>query len=226
MRKNRYRKEKRLWTENPEGEPLFFYVAEDEEDEASFVVQKIMDYVSNGKSIRPYRDISVFYRINAQSRAIEDELVKKKIPYTVVGGMKFYERKEIKDVLAYLKLIDNPSDGLSLRRVINVPPRGIGEKTIEKIETFSKEKQFPLYEGLRKAIEEDWLSPAAKARMKEFVDLIETFRRDAEALTLSQLTLALLAKTEYLQRLKEEGTDEALSKVENVDELINVMMGL
>jgi len=226
VRKNRYRKEKKLWTENPEGEPLFFYVAEDEADEARFVVQKIMDHASNGKSVRPYHDISVFYRINAQSRAIEDELVKRKIPYTVVGGMKFYERKEIKDVLAYLKLIDNPSDGLSLRRIINVPPRGIGEKTIEKIETFSKEKRLPLYEGLKQAVEEDWLPPAAKARMKEFVRWIETFRKDAEILTLSQLTLALLAQTEYLQRLKEEGTDEALSKIENIDELINVMMGL
>jgi len=226
VRKNRYRKEKKLWTENPEGEPLFFYVAEDEADEARFVVQKIMDHASNGKSVRPYHDISVFYRINAQSRAIEDELVKRKIPYTVVGGMKFYERKEIKDVLAYLKLIDNPSDGLSLRRIINVPPRGIGEKTIEKIETFSKEKRLPLYEGLKQAVEEDWLPPAAKARMKEFVQWIETFRKDAEILTLSQLTLALLAQTEYLQRLKEEGTDEALSKIENIDELINVMMGL
>jgi DNA helicase-2/ATP-dependent DNA helicase PcrA len=226
VRKNRYRKEKRLWTENPEGEPLFFYVAEDEEDEARFVVQKILDHATTGKSVRPYHDISVFYRINAQSRAIEDELVKRKIPYTVVGGMKFYERKEIKDILAYLKLIDNPSDSLSLRRIINVPPRGIGEKTIEKIEAFSKEKRLPLYEGLKQAIEEDWLPPAVKARMKEFVQLIEAFRKDAEILTLSQLTLALLAKTEYLQRLKEEGTDEALSKIENVDELINVMMSL
>ncbi|MGZ3533680.1 MAG: ATP-dependent helicase [Thermodesulfobacteriota bacterium] len=226
VRRNRYRKEKRLWTENPEGEPLFFFVAEDEDDEARFVVQKIMEHASNGKSVRPYHDISVFYRINAQSRAIEDELVKRKIPYTVVGGMKFYERKEIKDILAYLKLIDNPSDGLSLRRIINVPPRGIGEKTVEKIEAFSREKGIPLYEGLKQAIEEDWLPHAARARMKQFVQLIETLRKDVETFTLSQLTLALLAETEYLQRLKEEGTDEALSKVENVDELINVLMGL
>ncbi len=226
VRKNRYRKEKKLWTENPEGEPLSFHVAEDEEDEARFLIQKIMDHASYGKSVRPYHDIAVFYRINAQSRAIEDELVKKKIPYTVVGGMKFYERKEIKDILAYLKLIDNSSDSLSLRRIINIPARGIGEKTIEKIEAFSKERKFPLYEGLKQAIEEDWLPAAVKAKIKEFVELIEGFRKDSETLTLSQLTLALLAKTEYLQRLKEEGTDEALSKVENVDELINVMMAL
>jgi DNA helicase-2/ATP-dependent DNA helicase PcrA len=226
VKKNRYRKEKKLWTENPEGELLSFYAAEDETDEARFVAQKIMDHISTTKSARPYHDISVFYRINAQSRAIEDELVKNRIPYTVVGGMKFYERKEIKDVLAYLKLIDNPSDGLSLKRIINVPSRGIGEKTIEKTEAFSREKGLSLYEGLKKAIGEEWSTPAVKAKVREFIQLIEELRKDAGGLTLTQLTLALLAKTEYLQRLKEEGTDEAFSKVENIDELINVMMGL
>jgi len=222
--KNRYRKEKKLWTENPEGECLNFYVAEDETDEARFVVQKIIEL--SGRTGAKYRDIAVFYRVNAQSRAIEDELVKNRIPYTVVGGMRFYERKEIKDVLAYLKLIDNPSDGLSLKRVINVPSRGIGEKTVEKIEAFSKERGLPLYEGLKQAVGEGWLPTAAKTRMEEFIRLIEAFRKEAGSLPLSQLTQALLAKTQYIQRLKEEGTDAAFSKVENLDELINVMMGL
>jgi ATP-dependent DNA helicase UvrD/PcrA len=226
VHQNRYRREKKLWTENPEGDLLFFYVAEDETDEARFVVPKIMEHISTGKSTQPYRDIAIFYRINAQSRAIEDELVKNRIPYTVVGGMKFYERKEIKDILAYLKLIDNPSDGLSLRRIINVPSRGIGEKTIEKIEAFSREKRLSLYEGLKQAIGEDWLPTAVRGKLKEFIQLIEEFRKDAVSLTLSQLTLALLAKTEYLRKLKEEGTDEAFSKMENVDELVNVMMEL
>jgi DNA helicase-2/ATP-dependent DNA helicase PcrA len=226
VKKNRYRKEKKLWTENPEGELLSFYVAEDEMGEARFVAQKIVGHISTAKSARPYHDISIFYRINAQSRSMEDELVKNRIPYTVVGGMKFYERKEIKDVLAYLKLIDNPSDGLSLKRIINVPSRGIGEKTIEKMEAFSREKGLPPYEGLKKTVGEEWLTPTVKTKVREFIQLIEELRKDAGVLTLSQLTLALLAKTEYLQRLKEEGTDEAFSKVENIDELINVMMGL
>ncbi len=226
VRKNRYRKEKKLWTENPGGDLLTFYVAEDEEDEARFVAQKIMDHASQGRSANAYREVAVFYRINAQSRAIEDELVKNRIPYTVVGGKKFYERKEIKDVLAYLKLIDNPSDGLSLKRIINVPSRGIGEKTVEKIEAFSRERRLPLYEGLKQAVGEDWLPSSVTEKMKEFVQWIEELRKEAGALPLSQLTLAVLAKTEYLQRLKEEGTDAAFSKMENVDELINVMMGL
>jgi len=113
-----------------------------------------------------------------------------------------------------------------LKRIINIPSRGIGEKTVEKIEAFSRERGLPLYEGLRQAIGEDWLTPAVKMKMKEFIQLVEAFRKESGSLTLSQLTLALLGKTEYVQRLKEEGTDAAFSKIENVDELVNVMMEL
>jgi DNA helicase-2/ATP-dependent DNA helicase PcrA len=231
VRRNRSRKEKVLWTENPEGSFLTLYVAEDEGDEARFVVRKIMEQSYSPSptgfvegSVRPYRDIAIFYRINAQSRAIEDELVRHRIPYTVVGGMKFYERKEIKDILAYLRLIVNPSDGLSLKRIVNVPPRGIGEKTIEKMEALSKEKGLSLYEGLKQALKEGWLSPIAQGKMEEFLHLMEEFREEMRTFSISQLTSALLAKTGYLHRLKEEGTEEALSKVENIDELINVMV--
>jgi DNA helicase-2/ATP-dependent DNA helicase PcrA len=182
VRKNRSRKEKVLWTENPEGELITLYAAEDESDEAQFVVQKIVEQSSprdrvlstsssigvSGGSDRPFRDIAIFYRINAQSRPIEDELVKHQIPYIIVGGLKFYERKEIKDILAYLKLIANPSDGLSLKRIINVPSRGIGEKTIEKIETFSREKGVPLYEGMKQSLKENWLPVGVQVKIREF----------------------------------------------------------
>jgi DNA helicase-2/ATP-dependent DNA helicase PcrA len=232
VKKNRLRKEKALWTENPEGELLTLYAAEDEADEARFVVRKIAEHIQPSDMEhtenpgRPYRDIAVFYRINAQSRAIEEELVKHQIPYTIVGGLRFYERKEIKDILAYLKLISNPSDGISLKRIINRPPRGIGEKTVERIAVLSREKDISLYEVMREALKEDWLPPAARERIGGFVHLIETFREEAGTLSLSQLTLNLLARTGYLQRLKEEGTDEALSRTENIDELINVMAEL
>jgi len=224
---NRSRKKKVLWTENPEGEILTCFVGEDESDEARFVIQKIMalTHPSSG-SVRPYRDIAIFYRVNAQSRAIEDELVKQKIPYTIVGGLKFYERKEIKDVLAYLKLMSNPPDGVSLKRIINVPPRGIGDKTIEKMEGFSREKRLPLYEGMKQALKEDWLGAATKEKVESFIQLIEALREEAKRLSLSQLTLALLKESEYLQKLREEGTDEAFSRMENIDELVNVMMEL
>jgi DNA helicase-2/ATP-dependent DNA helicase PcrA len=229
--RNRLRKAKVLWTENPEGELLTYYVAEDEKDEARFIVQKIMEQchpssqtgLHEGPS-RPYRDIAVFYRINAQSRAIEDELVKNRIPYTVVGGMKFYERKEIKDILAYLKLIANPSDGLSLKRIINVPSRGIGNKTMEKVGAFSRGKGLSLYEGLKQALKESWLTSGAQTKIEEFIQMMEKFRKEAKTISLSQLTLAILAKTGYLDRLREEGTDAALSKIENIEELVNVMV--
>ncbi len=232
VKENRFRKEKALWTENPEGEPLTLYVAEDEADEAGFVVRKISEHVHRSfpenpiRPGRPYRDIAVFYRINAQSRAIEEELVKHQIPYTIVGGMKFYERKEIKDILAYLKLIANPSDGISLKRIVNQPPRGIGEKTLERIAAFAKEKGLSLYAGMREALEADWLPPGVRERIGGFVQLMEEFRREAEVLSPSQLTLGILARTGYVERLKEEGTDVALSRIENIDELINVLMEL
>jgi len=232
VKENRLRKEKALWTENPEGELLTLYVSEDEADEARFVVRKISEHVQRsfpenpGSTGRPYRDIAVFYRINAQSRAIEEELVKHQIPYTIVGGMKFYERKEIKDILAYLKLIVNPSDGISLKRIINHPPRGIGEKTMERITVFSRENGLPLYEGMKEALKEDWLPPGVREKIGGFIQLMEELRQEAETLSPSQLTLDLLARTRYLERLKEEGTDSALSRIENIDELVNVLTEL
>lgn len=228
--RNRQRKRKNLWTENPDGERITYYTAANEADEARFVVEKIRAQCepsfSKGFSEEPprkYWDIAVFYRINAQSRAVEDELVKNRIPYTIVGGMKFYERKEIKDILAYLKVISNPSDALSLRRIINIPPRGIGEKTLDKLETLSKERGVSLYQGLRLSIEEKWVSPLLRESLKEFIELMEMFRRDARVLSVGELAKTVLTKTGYLQRLREERTEEAISRIENIEELVNVM---
>ena len=223
VRRNRFRKEKVLWTENPEGEPLTLYVAEDEADEARFVVRKINEMIRSKETHRTYQDVAVFYRINAQSRAIEEALVKDQIPYVIVGGLKFYERKEIKDLLAYLKLIANPSDGISLKRIINQPPRGIGEKTMERITHFSQEKNVSLYEGMREVLKEAWIPTGTRERIKDFVHLIETLRQEANNLSLRQLALTLLARTGYLDRLREEGTEEAFTRMENIDELINVL---
>ena len=232
VRRNRFRREKALWTENPEGELLTFHAAEDEAEEARFVVQKVLGQCHPSSSPpegamtsgRAYRDVAIFYRINAQSRPVEEELVKQQVPYVIVGGVKFYERKEIKDILAFLKLIANPSDGLSLKRIINIPPRGIGEKTLERIETLCREKGLILYEGLKEALKDDWLSSATKTKIDAFIQMMEEFRKEASAFSLSQLILSILTKTGYLDRLKEEGTDEALSRAENIDELVSGMM--
>jgi len=224
VRQNRLRKEKRLWTENSEGELITLYIAEDEEDEARFVVKKILEQIESSDKKLRYRDISVFYRINAQSRAIEDEFVRNRIPYTIVGGMKFYERKEIKDILAYLRVISNPDDDLSLKRILNIPPRGIGEKTVERFETLSREKGISLFEGLKESLKEDWLTNSMKERLKDFLKLIEDLRKESEKVSLSQLTLSVVQTTGYIERLKEEATDESFSRIENIEELINVIM--
>ena len=225
VRQNRSRKAKVLWTENSGGEPVTLYVAGDEGDEARFVVRKILEQRPPiGGTIAGLRDIAVFYRINAQSRALEEELVRHQIPYTIVGGLKFYERKEIKDVLAYLKLIANPSDGLSLKRIINLPPRGIGQKTIEKMEAYSKGKRIPLYEGMKRFFQEDSVPASVREKIEEFLQLVEDLRTDMTTQSLSGLTLILLNQTGYLNRLKEEATEEAFARIENIDELINVMV--
>lgn len=224
VQRNRLRKEKVLWTENPEGERITFFVAKDEKEEANFVIRKIKEYLSANPSDPPYRDVAVFYRINAQSRALEEAFVKHHIPYTIVGGLKFYERREIKDILAYLKWVGNPSDSLSLKRIINVPPRGIGEKTIEKIESYSREKGLTLYEGMKGCLTEEWLAPSVKEKILSFLQMLEDFMKEAQAVPLSQLTMNILTQTKYLDRLKEEGTEEALSRLENIDEFLSVVM--
>ncbi len=224
VQRNRFRKEKVLWTENPEGERITFFVAKDEREEADFVIRKIKEYLSANPSSEPYREVAVFYRINAQSRALEEAFVKHHIPYTIVGGLKFYERREIKDILAYLKWVSNPSDSLSLRRIINVPSRGIGEKTLEKIESYSRERGLSLYEGMKACLAEDWLSPLAKEKIFGFLQMIEDFMKEVQSVPLTQLTMNILTQTKYLDRLKEEGTEEALSRLENIDELLSVMM--
>ena len=229
VRQNRLRREKVLWTENPAGDLLTLYVAKDEGDEAAFVVRKITALSGGGPSTevseggKAYRDMAIFYRMNAQSRAFEDELVKRRIPYTIVGGLKFYERREIKDILAYLKVIANPSDGVSLKRIVNAPPRGMGEKTIERMEAFASERGLSLYEAMREALKTDGLAPGFRTKMEEFLQMVEELREEAKALSLRELILDLFAKTKYLDRLKAEGTEEALSRKENLEELVTVI---
>ncbi|RKY02063.1 MAG: ATP-dependent DNA helicase PcrA, partial [Spirochaetes bacterium] len=146
VKNNKGRKNKKLWTENHEGEAITCYIAENEFFEANYVAQKIIELREEGIN---FRDIAIFYRINAQSRVLEEEMVRLQIPYTIVGGFRFYERKEIKDILAYLRVIVNPYDSISLKRIINTPPRGIGKATLTKIENYSKSKGLSLYDSIK-----------------------------------------------------------------------------
>jgi len=216
VRRNRERREKVLWTDNKEGEPIIYFTGRDEQEEADFIVREIQ-----GHPERKYRDFAAFYRTNAQSRAIEEELVKARIPYVVVAGLKFYERREVKDVIAYLRVIANPTDEVSLKRVIQNPPRGIGPKTLQRMEAWARERGITLYEALGDA--GGALSDGMRKRVGEFIDLMESLREAARTDSPRDLILLVLGRTGYLDWLAHESTAEAASRRENVEELVNVV---
>lgn len=213
------RKPKKLWTDNEEGKKIGYYRADSEQEEAMFVAGKIKDLVQKEK--RKYGDFAILYRTNAQSRVMEEVLIKANIPYTIVGGIKFYERKEIKDLLAYLRLIANPNDDLSLERVINVPKRGIGATSLEKITQFAVEHGISLYDALDQ-VELIGLSARATKAAREFHELIENFIKMSEYLTLTELAEQVMEKTGYKRMLQAENTLEAQSRLENLEEFLSV----
>lgn len=210
------RKKKRLWTENPEGEPLVRYVANDESDEAAFVVERINELRQDGVG---YGDCAVLVRTNAQSRPLEEWFIRAGIPYQIVGGVKFYERKEIKDILAYLKFLANPRDSISLRRIINEPRRGIGEATVLKIEEYSRAQGISIYEALQ-ASREIGLGGKAAAAVEYFVQLMDDFHQLAAKETVTALTEHILEASGYWAQLTSEKTEEAMSRQENVREFL------
>jgi DNA helicase-2/ATP-dependent DNA helicase PcrA len=215
VRRNRERREKVLWTENEEGDPIIYFTGRDEQEEADFIVREIRDHPE-----RKYRDFAAFYRTNAQSRAIEEELVKARIPYAVVAGLRFYERREVKDVIAYLRVIANPTDEVSLKRIIQSPPRGIGPKTLQRMEGLARERGITLCEALGEA---EGISDGMRKRVGEFIDLLESLREAARTDSPRDLILLVLGRTGYLDWLGHESTAEAVSRRENVEELVNVV---
>lgn len=219
IKNNLNRKDKKLWTENPEGKKIYYYQGDSERGEALFVASKIKEEVQSGK--RKYSDFAVLYRTNAQSRVIEEVFLKSNINYTIVGGIKFYDRKEIKDILAYLRLIANPDDDISLERIINVPKRGIGGSSIEKISRFAAEHDMSMFQAL-KSIELIGLSPKATKACREFQQFIENFSKMQDYLTVTELVEEVLEKSGYKEMLKGEKSLEAESRLENLEELLTV----
>ena len=218
VKENTLRKEKRLYTSKPKGEPVVLYVARDEGDEANYVASKIQELSRE----RPLSHFAVFYRTNAQSRPLEETLARRGISYRVVGGLRFYDRREVKDVVAYLRLVENPDDVLAFRRVVNVPRRGIGDKTVERVLEFCRRGGFPLGEGLKAALEGEVLSSLLRARLLSFVSLMDELRDVAQDMPLSAFIDYLLDKTGYRRALEGEDTVEAQGRLENLRELINV----
>ena len=211
------RKDKKLWTENEKGNILHVYKAENEYDEGRFVSERIEMLKNEGKG---HHNFAVLYRTNAQSRMIEDQLVEKSIPYRLFGGVRFYERKEIKDIISYLKVLSNPSDTIALRRIINVPKRGIGDTSIEKVNTFALERNIRFYEALGHLDEIPELKTRAK-KFQDFYDFMQHLKEDAKTLSIVELIDAIVKRSGYMQLLLNEGTEEALSRIENIDEFIN-----
>lgn len=211
---NQKRKEKQIWTENKKGSVITLHEAADDISEADYVLRQIRDWRSRG---RKYGDCVIFYRINAQSRTFEDALRGANIPYQIVGGIRFYERMEVKDIIAYMRVIVNPADTVSLKRIINTPRRGIGVATLQKIEDFAYEAGLPLFEAVQRVEAVSTLNSGAKSRVREFAELIASFSpNDPPTRTAEDL----LDRSGYLQALRSEGTVEAQSREENLRELI------
>ena len=215
---NRGRKEKALWTENGEGEPVFFQQFQTGYDEAEYVAGEIRKKVKNGEG--EYKDFAVLYRTNAQSRLFEEKFLYANIPYKLSGGVNFYSRKEIKDILAYLKTIDNGKDDLAVRRIINVPKRGIGNVSLNKVQSYAESMGMSFFEALEDAEHVPGLGRAS-IKIQPFVTLIHELRLRLADMSLEELIEEILDRTGYSQELKEEDTDEAKARLENIDEFIS-----
>ena len=218
IKHNENKYEKKLWTENEEGSLPCLYQAEDEYDEANYIVEQI-EHLKTEEYLKP-KDFAILYRMNAQSRAIEDILRRENIPYKIVGGVKFYERKEIKDVIAYLRLIQNPSDNISLRRIINEPKRGIGKTSLDNVQKISDQTGLSSYEIIKHA--EEYGLNRIKANADEFIGLIEEFRAKKDELSISELITEVLQKSGYSKSLELENTIEAETRIQNIDEFLTV----
>ena len=212
------RKDKRLWTQSEDGEGIYFRQFYNGYEEAEYVAEQIRKSVRQCDS--RYQDHAILYRTNAQSRLFEEQFIRDNIPYRLIGGINFYARKEIKDLLSYLKTIDNGVDDLAVKRIINVPKRGIGLTTIDKVQKFANEHEMSFFEVLERA---DGISELGRSasKLKNFALTIQSFRAKAEELSLTELMEDILEVTGYRKELELEGTDEADARIENIDELIS-----
>ncbi len=220
VEKNRGRKGKTLWTENPSGDRITFRRLENEWEEARFICREIGMYLRKSGNLR---DIAVFYRTNAQSRVMEDSLLREGIAYHMVGGMRFYARMEIKDILAYLKVLDNPADEIALKRIINTPPRGIGHSTLDKIGSLAAERQTTFFEAMQESIHTNLLPGATRKKVIDFIAMLERFRSKAGAMPLAELTSSIIEETGYANRMKEERSEEAQDRLSNLQELLTAL---
>lgn len=218
IRNNTARKEKALWTENEEGERIHFRQFDTAYEEAEYVVSDIIRAKRNNEA--EYGQNAVLYRTNAQSRLLEEQFVKAGVPYDVIGSINFYARKEIKDILAYLKTIDNAVDDLSVKRIINIPKRGIGNTTISKVQAFADANMMSFYDALEIAEHIPSIGKSA-LKLEPFVTMIRAFRGKKEFYSLEELVKDVLDSTGYIKDLQESGEEDAEERIENINELIS-----
>ena len=215
---NQGRKEKRLWTDNGAGDKITVEQLDTAAEEADFVARDIARRVRKGEY--QYKDCAILYRTNAQSRLFEERFITANIPYKIFGGVNFYARKEVKDLLAYLKTIDNGQDDLAVRRIINIPKRGIGAASINKVALYAQEQEISFYDALCVAEQVPGLGKAA-AKIRPFVLFIQSMKAKAKLLSVADLLQEVIETTGYVRELEAEGTDEAEARIENIDELIS-----
>lgn len=214
---NKNRKDKKLWTDKSEGGKIIFRQVDNALDEAQVIADEIDTLVRSGNYA--YNSCACLYRTNAQSRLIEERFIRENIPYKIFGGVNFYQRKEIKDIIAYLKTVDNGKDDVAVKRIINVPKRGIGLTTVDKVQTFADANNISFYETLLNQNAMDILGRSA-SKVKPFADFIQRMRAEAEYVSLTELVDKILEETGYLQELIIENTDESKARIENIDEFI------
>ncbi|MBU5427539.1 DNA helicase PcrA [Tissierella pigra] len=219
IRHNSERKDKNLWTDNQEGDPICYEEMSDSEDEALFVGGKIDELIRNEHNLS---DIAILYRTNAQSRSFEDCFIRKNIPYKIVGGLKFYDRKEIKDIVAYLKVLENPLDNISLKRIINVPKRGVGNATIDKLEEIALRNNDSIYGVLLSLDSIDELNNRAKNSLKPFIDMMSMLMAKKETMGIKEFIEEVIDSTGYIKELEKENTIEAQTRIDNIKEFISV----
>jgi len=223
IKNNTTRKDKTLFTNNEEGEKIWVHEDVNEYEEARFCVSQIQGLMNSPADGLSYNDFAVFYRTNAQSRVIEDHMRAQNIPYKLIGGVKFYERREIKDVIAYLKSFVNPADDIAVSRIVNVPGRGIGKTTIDKIEEYGIQNKCTFYDAILQVAERREVHSGAARKLRDFRNLMDAMAVKAKSLKLSELFVELLDATEYVIRLKEENTPESQSRIDNLEEFANAI---
>lgn len=216
---NSNRQDKTLWTDNPLGDKITYYRAQNEQDESHFVLEKIQSEVNVNH--QRYSDMAILYRTNAQSRVMEENLVKANIPYRMVGGLKFYDRKEIKDILAYLRLLTNPLDDLSFNRIINVPKRGIGATSLNKLSQYAAERGVSLFQASSLKEPLPFSGKAARS-LREFAEFMQAINQKRADLSITELTKEVLDKSGYLDDLKKQHTLESETRIENIEEFLSV----